>query len=175
MPLTEEGVHWIRQDLTRDLPDRKDEPLIRSPGSPLRLLVAAVALASLALAPAAMADSPRSGELHVTKECSQYFGQPGEFCTIVSSNVSAITPGSKVFYFEAATANGVDSDLAVYAGPGNVGLGHVVLPGTTGVVTLRGGRGAFRGFQARVVVTQDSQDPNLWHWDGTYRYRGHGH
>jgi hypothetical protein len=140
------------------------------------ILVAAVA-GSVAVASHAgtAKSSSRSRALHVTKECSQYFGQPGEFCTIVTSNVSAITPGSKVFYFEAATANGVDSDLAVYAGPGNVGLGHVVLPGTTGVVTLRGGRGAFRGFLARVVVTQDAQDPNLWHWDGTYRYRGHGH
>jgi hypothetical protein len=141
------------------------------------LIVAAALVGTFAVASQAgtAKSSSRSRGLHVTKECSQYFGQPGEFCTIVSSNVSAITPGSKVFYFEAATANGVDSDLAVYAGPGNVGLGHVVLPGTTGVVTLRGGRGAFRGFQARVVVTQDSQDPNLWHWDGTYRYRGHGH
>jgi hypothetical protein len=119
--------------------------------------------------------SSRSRPLHVTKECSAYQGQPGQFCTILTSNLGAIRVGSKVFYFEAATAAGLDSDLALYAGPGNTALGHVVLPGNTGVVTFRGGTGDFRGFRASVVVTQDSQDPNVWHWDGTYRYRGYGH
>ena len=140
------------------------------------ILVAAVAGAVAVASQAGTANSSsRWRELHVTKECSAYFGQPGQYCTIVSSNVGAITAGSKVFYFEAATAEGLDSDIALYAGPGNVANGHVTLPGDTGVVTLRGGRGDFRRFQAQVVVTPDDQDPNLWHWDGTYRYRGHGH
>lgn len=137
------------------------------------VVVAAIAgsVAVASQAGTARSSSP-SRPLHVTKECSQYFGNPGEYCTIVSSNLGAITAGSKVFYFEAATATGLDSDLALYAGPGNVALGHVVLPGNSGVVTFKGGRGDFRGFQAQVVVTQDDRDPNLWHWDGTYRYRG---
>jgi hypothetical protein len=135
-------------------------------------LAGAFAIASQA---GTSASHSRTRALHVTKECSQYFGNPGEFCTILTSNLGAITVGSKVFYFEAATANGVDSDLALYAGPGNVANGHVTLPGNVGEVTLRGGTGAFRGFRAEVVVTQDSQDPNVWHWDGTYRYRGQGH
>ena len=140
------------------------------------ILVAALA-GALAVASQAQtsASSSPTRPLHVTKECSAYQGEPGQFCTILTSNLGAIRPGSKVFYFEAATADGIDSDLALYVGPGNEALGHVVLPGNTGVVTLRGGKGAFRGFQARVVVTQDDQDPNVWHWDGTYRFRGHGH
>jgi hypothetical protein len=140
------------------------------------ILVAAVA-GSVAVASQAgtAKSSSRTRGLHITKECSAYQGQPGQFCTILTSNVGAITRGSKVFYFEAATAEGIDSDLAVYAGPGNLALGHVVLPGNTGAITLRGGRGALRGFVARAVVTQDDQDPNVWHWDGTYRFRGHGH
>jgi len=142
------------------------------------LIVAAALVGTFAVASQARTSASSHGRtraLHATKECSQYFGNPGEFCTILTSNVGAITAGSKVFYFEAAGANGLDSDLAVYAGPGNVALGHVVLPGNTGVITLRGGSGDFRGFRARAVVTQDSQDPNVWHWDGTYRFGGRGH
>jgi len=110
----------------------------------------------------------------LTKECSQYFGHAGEYCTIVSSNLGAIAPGSKVFYFEAAGSNGLDSHLTLYAGPGNVALGHVTLSFTTatGVITFRGGTGYFRKFRARADVTYDPTT-NLWHWDGTYRFRGH--
>jgi len=48
----------------------------------------------------------RSGTLHVTKECSEYTGEAGSFCTIVSSNFDAIPVGSKVVYAEAPTATG---------------------------------------------------------------------
>jgi hypothetical protein len=33
---------------------------------------------------------PRSGDLHVTKECSEYKGLAGDFCTITSSNLEEI-------------------------------------------------------------------------------------
>ena len=46
----------------------------------------------------------RSGFLRVEKECSEYKGQPGQFCTITSSNISEITPGSKVVYTQPARA-----------------------------------------------------------------------
>ena len=142
----------------------------------LGLILAATLAGAFAIASQARTDasSSRTRALHVTKECSQYFGHAGEYCTIVSSNLGAIAPGSKVFYFEAAGSNGLDSDLALYAGPGNTALGHVTLPGNTGVVTLRGGSGAFRGIRARVVVTFD-EEHNIWRWDGTYRFRGRGH
>ena len=43
--------------------------------------------------------SPRSGDLHVTKDCDKTYNfQAGDFCTITSSNVDAIEVGSKVFY-----------------------------------------------------------------------------
>jgi len=113
----------------------------------------------------------RHGALHVTKECGDYHGQAGEFCTIVSSNLPAIPTGSRVFYLEAAGATGLDSDLVLYAGPGNVALGHVTLSLTTftGEITFDGGSGQFRGFHAHVLVTFDGA---LWHWDGTYRFSG---
>ncbi len=117
---------------------------------------------------------PRHGALHVTKDCppADYAGQAGGFCTIMSSNLPAITAGSRVFYFEALAPDGtLDSDLALYAGPGNVALGHVVLSlsTATGEITFAGGTGSFRGFRAHVDV---SFDGSLWHWDGTYRFTG---
>jgi hypothetical protein len=100
-------------------------------------------------------------------------GQPGSFCTIKSSNLKAIGAGSKVFYAEAAVAGAAvyDTDLYLYTGPGNSAFGHVTLSNETasGVLTLSGGTGRFRGFRARVRVTFNA-DENLWHWDGRYRY-----
>jgi hypothetical protein len=144
-------------------------------------LVLAVTLAgALAVASQARtgASSSRTRALHVTKECtSTYHGLPGQYCTIRSSNLGAIRVDSKVFYFEGAGADGLDSDLALYAGRGNVALGHVTLSfgmPPSGVITFRGGTGDFRGFRARADVTYDA-DHDLWHWDGTYRFVGHGH
>jgi hypothetical protein len=142
------------------------------------ILVAAVA-GSVAVASQAgtTTSSSRTRGLHVAKYCTPtYHGMPGEYCTITASNVGAIPAGAKVFYFEGATADGLDSDLALYAGPGNVALGHVTLSFTTatGVITFRGGSGVFRGFRAEADVTYDAEH-DLWHWDGTYRFRGHGH
>ena len=37
----------------------------------------------------------RAGALHVTKECSQFDGTVGSFCTITSSNISVIRPGMR--------------------------------------------------------------------------------
>jgi hypothetical protein len=113
--------------------------------------------------------SSQHGALHVTKECSDYHGQAGEFCTITSSNIQAIPAGSRVFYLEGAGATGLDSDLVLYAGPGNVALGHVTLSfqTATGEITFAGGTGDFRGFRAHAAVSFDGA---LWHWDGTYRF-----
>jgi hypothetical protein len=141
-------------------------------------LVLAVMLAGT-LTVAGQARTERSSSpsraLHVTKECSEYSGQPGGYCTILTSNVQAIAPGSRVFYFEAAGAGGLDSDLAVYAEPGNLALGHVTLslePPPSGVITLCGGTGDFRNLRAEADVTVD--DEGVWHWDGTYRPGGRG-
>ena len=35
----------------------------------------------------------RSGDLEVTKECSEYKGEAGDFCTITSSNLEEIEVG----------------------------------------------------------------------------------
>ena len=93
----------------------------------LGLLLAVLAAGAFAVASSAGSTSPRSGELHVTKECSQYFGQAGQFCTITSSNLNAIRPGTNVVYASAAGATALNSDL-VLDGPGNNNAnGHVTL------------------------------------------------
>jgi hypothetical protein len=135
------------------------------------LILAATVAAALAVASQARTAAPaRAGALQVAKVCTgTYNGQPGGYCTITSSNVAAIPADSKVFYFEAATADGLDSDLVLYASPGNAALGHVTLSFATmtGVITFRGGSGDFRSFRAEADVTYDQQ-ADLWHWNGTY-------
>lgn len=136
------------------------------------LLLAAVTAGIVVTAGSA---TPRSGALHVTKECSAHDGDAGDFCTIMSSNIKAIEPGSKVVYASAAgdpTPGRLNSDLII-DGPGNsnnIAYGHVVLDLTTGtgVVTLSGGTGKFRRFQASIDVSLLDW-PNFA-WDGTYSF-----
>lgn len=151
---------------------------------PTRLFVVVGAILSItALAPSVLASSvstsPRSGSLHITKECPEYTGLADSFCTITSSNLSAIPVGSRIVYFQpfidpAAT----DSDLAIIAGPGNIALGHVrfglagdppvaVLPA---MLKLDGGTGKFKNFHANVVVTVTDPLGIVINWDGTYRF-----
>lgn len=112
----------------------------------------------------------RSGDLHVTKECSTYTGLAGDICTITASNVEQIPVGSRVVYAEAQGAGSLDTDVVLEAGPGNTATGHVVLDlaAGTGVVTFSGGTGTFAGFQGRADVSADAA--GLWHWEGTYRF-----
>lgn len=143
----------------------------------LLLAITAAAAAAGVVAGVGSADAtPRSGALHVTKECSQYNGQAGSFCTITSSNIPQIQPGMRVVYTSAAGATSLNSDL-VLDGPGNNDAsGHVTLDFLTlsGVVTFSGGTGRFSGFEASVTVTYNPST-NLWYWDGTYSFNPPGH
>jgi hypothetical protein len=113
---------------------------------------------------------PRTGELHVTKECSEYKGLAGDFCTITSSNLEEIEVGSKVVYAQAAADGSLDTDVVLDAGEGNTAAGHVKLDlaADKGVATFSGGTGKFAGFQAHADVSADSD--GLWHWEGTYSF-----
>jgi hypothetical protein len=132
--------------------------------------ILAGAFAFTGLAPASA--SPRTGALHVTKECSQFAGQAGGFCTITSSNLKAIDVGSKVVYADAADFVNLrlDTDIVLDTGPGNQAFGHVVLNlGTgTGTVTFNGGTGQFRHFHASALVSFIGGVN--WAWDGTYSF-----
>ena len=116
--------------------------------------------------------SPRAGELHVTKECSQYSGQAGSFCTITSSNIPWIRAGMRVVYADPANFSTLmlDTDVVLSAGHGSAADGHVVLNLRTalGTVTFDGGTGAFAKFHGSASVTLDHD--GVWHWDGTYSF-----
>ena len=139
------------------------------------LVVAATILSLAALAPA-VAASPRSGDLHVTKECSEYTGQAGDFCTITSSNVAAIEVGSRVIYLQPLTFPLLDTDIVLDPpGPGNnMAFGHVYLHlGTgAGVATFTGGTGKFTWFHATADVSY--LGGLNWAWDGTYSFSPRG-
>ena len=139
----------------------------------LVLVLAVTAFGIVATADSATA-TKRSRALHVTKECGDYHGQVGEFCTITSSNISVIEPGMRVFYFAVPGDGVLDSDIALSSGHGGAAVGHVVLDLATGQgrVTLSGGTGRFRGFRAKVRVSVDTD--GVWHWDGTYSVNRRG-
>lgn len=117
------------------------------------------------------ASAPGSGTLHVTKECSEYTGEAGSFCTIASSNFDAIPVGSKVVYAEPATATGgLDTNILVKTPNGDTVQGHVVLDGPTqtGTVTLSGGTGDLATLKADLVVAPLAEPS--YGWDGPYSY-----
>ena len=139
------------------------------------LLLAALAAGAFAVASSAenTGPSPRSGALHVTKNCRDYTLAAGSFCTITSSNLNAIKPGSRVVYASAANpgAGVLDSDLVI-DGPGNnTAFGHVVLDLSTlsGVVTFWGGTGEFTHFHAGPLVVACPAFPDC-SWDGPYSF-----
>jgi hypothetical protein len=133
-------------------------------------LVIGAALLSLAAFAPSVAASPRSGVVHVTKECSEYTGQAGSFCTITVSNVKAIPAGARIVYASAAGATTLDTDIALVAGPGNVGYGHCTLDflALPGRCTFSGGTGQFIHFHASVAVSPGAA--NIWYWEGAYSF-----
>jgi hypothetical protein len=140
-----------------------------------RLVVVACASAALALVlsvgvASVSASSERTTVLHVTKECSEYTGAAGSFCTITSSNVGRIPVGTRVLYDQAAgTPTGLlDSNVVLDAGNGNRAVGRCTLDLATllGLCTFSDGIGNLAGFHARVDV-----DCTLGcRWDGAYGF-----
>ena len=124
-----------------------------------------------------LAASPRSGDLHVTKECSQNAGLAGQFCTITSSNVDAIEVGSRVIYLTARGPAGLDSDVILEPpGPGNNrAFGHCTLIAPVRLCTLSGGTGKFTHFQATATVSLPLGGPGgpNFSWTGTYSFSPH--
>lgn len=139
-----------------------------------RLLVVAAAILSLAaFAPSASA-SPRSGDLHVTKECSAFAGTAGGYCTVTSSNIPAIEVGSRIIYRDALVYPVLDTPIVLdLPGPGeNRAFGHVHLDLTTGLgtVVFTGGTGKFTWFTATVAVAPNPAEAYGWSWDGAYAF-----
>jgi hypothetical protein len=126
-------------------------------------------------APAMSKSFPRSGELHVTKECTEFNRLAGGFCTITGSNIPQIEAGSKVIYTSASGPAILDSDVTLDP-PGrgkSAAFGHVVLAlvAGEGTVTFSGGTGKFKHFSGSVVVTRVGLPAlKTWRWDGTYSF-----
>lgn len=140
------------------------------------LLVAGFVTLNLALSTggaSVAASSDRVRVLRVTKECSQYTGQAGSFCTFTSSNLGRIKVGSRVYYDQAAgvPAGLLDSNVVLDAGKGNRAVGRCTLDLTTnlGLCTFSDGTGQFTGFRARVHVDCTSGSPQC-RLDGTYSF-----
>jgi hypothetical protein len=121
-------------------------------------------------------DSPRAGTFHAQKNCAQYSGLAGGFCTLTVSTLKQIPVGTKVVYASAATATAVSSNIMlVPPNPGNnVAFGHVELNRVTrtGTATFSGGTGKFRHFSASVTIS--FLYPKNWAWDGTYSFSNSG-
>jgi hypothetical protein len=130
----------------------------------------AVLTPSLGTMASVSAASERNGILHVTKECSQNQGRPGDFCTITSSNITKIRVGSRVYYDQAANipAGLLDSNVVLDAGYGNRALGRCTLDLSSGLglCTFSDGTGDFAGFHARIDVDCRSG----CRWDGPYSF-----
>lgn len=133
---------------------------------------AALAFSLSARAASVSASSEQNGQLHVTKECSQYTGADGSFCTITSSNLAAIKVGSKVYYDQAGNTptGGMDSNAVLYVGIGDWAVGRCTLDGSAnvGLCTFSDGAGRLTGFQARVNVSYTGGVN--YRWDGTYSF-----
>jgi hypothetical protein len=132
--------------------------------------VAVVALA-IAVVPLASATS-RSGTLELYKECSEYTGLTGSFCTIKSSNLKEIKAGSKVFYLQPKS---LASDVVLDPpGPGSdkaYGRCSLNKAGNGSCVFTRG-TGVFHGFHANLRVTHlgDPSASPFYYWDGPYTF-----
>jgi hypothetical protein len=123
------------------------------------------------------ADSGKSGQLHIVKDCSAYNYMVGGTCKIVSSNLAEIPAGSLVHYTQAfgiLNSAWIDSNVVVDAGHGNKAVGRCTVDfsvSTPGVCTFSDGTGDLVGFSARVRVSTTATPPADYTWDGTYHFR----
>ncbi|HEY8196063.1 MAG TPA: hypothetical protein VIG04_03750 [Gemmatimonadales bacterium] len=123
--------------------------------------------------------SRKHGELHLTKECSEYTAKAGSFCTITKSNLDVITVGTREFALRDAdlVAGTLNSDGLLYVKDGELTLNHCDISnifateGVIGNCTFSGGIGHLSGFRAKVVVSVNKDDPNKADFDGTYSFR----
>ena len=138
-----------------------------------RLLLGSFLIVALAVAVAPLASAtPRSGTLKVYKECSEYTGLAGSFCTIKSSNLKEIAAGSKVFYLQPKS---LASDVILDPpGPGNdKAYGRCSLnKAGNGTCVFTRGTGVFKGFQANLRVTHlgDPSASPFYYWTGPYSF-----
>ncbi|MFN0115992.1 MAG: hypothetical protein ACKVPY_15075 [Paracoccaceae bacterium] len=136
--------------------------------APAALFVPVLAFAAFTIP--ARADDPAMQPLHLVKECSQWTGQPGDYCSIIKSDLEAIPVGTRIFYYGPLMASVVLSSIIVIdAGGGSTAIGNCSVNNTesTGTCSFWAGSGALRGFQALVTLSVDPNGTD-YHWDGSY-------
>jgi len=115
----------------------------------------------------------RARKLHAIKECSEYFGNAGDWCTIAVSNVKQMPVGSKFLYSQAmgVPAGLLDSNVVLDAGDGNRAQGRCTLELATqlGLCTFSEGTGQLTGFRARIEVSCPG-DGIVCALEGTYSF-----
>ena len=118
------------------------------------------------------------GKLHITKDCTNFSGNPGSStCEIKSSNLPEIPKGSLIFYDQptggplAGAAGFLDSNIFIYVRPGQWVVGRCTLDNSNGLglCTLSDGVGPLAGFRARVSVSPLGGP--LFAWDGTFDFK----
>jgi hypothetical protein len=143
-------------------------------GAAAVLLMALLAGSSSALAGS---ETPRGGDLVVSKECSGFVNDP-PYCAITSSNLDVIPVGSKIIYLDPAGLGTAAGGAVVLDPPGpgnNKAFGTCFLGGNPMHCEFSGGTGKFTWFHAsvEVTVTDAGQPTELWHWLGTYSFSPH--
>ena len=138
----------------------------------LGLLVSGAILAPVSTP--VLAAPGKTGVLQVLKECDDYTGEAGSFCTIRSSSIPEIAPGSRVYYTQPpdVPVGLLDSNVVLDSGNGSRAVGRCTLDLATGegICTFSDGTGQFAGFHARVDVFPPSQTRADWLWTGTYGF-----
>jgi hypothetical protein len=138
-----------------------------------------IGVLALGLTAASTSAESRRGRLHVTKECSQFAGGAGSFCTITSSNLHEIPAGTRVYYTQAPVdptsseghAIGLDSNAILFVAAGEWATGRCTLePMGHGLCTFTNGVGHLAGFHARVAVAP--LGGVNYSWIGRYRLGG---
>ncbi len=137
-------------------------------------LVLAIAVGGIVATAGAASSTERSGTLKIYKECSEYTGRSGSFCTIKTSNLEEIKVGSKVFYLQ-PTALVSDVILDPPGRGSDKAFGKCSLnKAGNGKCVFTRGTGVFAGFRADLRVTHlgDPSASPFWYWKGPYRFGG---
>jgi hypothetical protein len=121
---------------------------------------------------------PRSGNFYIEKNCGEYEGAAGQFCTITSSNLKEIEVGTRIIYVSPLAYPLLDTRIILAPpGPGNnKAFGDCTLDLITsrGRCTLDGGTGTFTHILLSANVTHlpetDENHGNDWAWEGTYTF-----
>jgi hypothetical protein len=123
----------------------------------------------------------RSGTFQVVKNCSSYQGQAQQSCTITSSTLNQLRPGSTITYTSGVGTDGILITAIVVDGAdqgNNVAYGHCTVdlrfgtPGYgTGVCDLTDGTGKFKGIHTHANVSPllPFEDLNF-EWVGSYSF-----